>query len=90
VTKFIFTLSPEVGHIGVERAIVELSAAFPQHEFLGGDADFAGYANNILALHGSPSNYKPGDLVLPDEKVVQEVRLAFRQIVQDLKGWKPS
>ncbi len=37
MTTFIFTLTPDASSAAVERAIAELDAAFPQHEFLAGD-----------------------------------------------------
>ncbi|MGM4886028.1 hypothetical protein AB8A20_11760 [Tardiphaga sp. 604_B6_N1_1] len=91
MTTFIFTLTPDASSAAVERAIAELDAAFPQHEFLAGDPDTGGFENTILALHSSAgSGDLPGEIVLPNLAQVSEVKMAFRKIVEDLKGWKPS
>jgi hypothetical protein len=64
---------------------------FPQHEFLAGDPDVGGFENTILAVHGSAgSGDLPGETTLPKTGGSSEVKMAFRQIIEDLKGWKPS
>jgi hypothetical protein len=91
MTMFIFTLTPDASSAAVERVIAELDAAFPQHEFLAGDPDVGGFENTILALHGSAgSGDLPGEIILPNLAEVSEVKMAFRQINEGLKGWKPS
>ncbi|SNS35382.1 hypothetical protein SAMN05216374_0946 [Tardiphaga sp. OK246] len=88
---FIFTLTPDASASAVERVIAELDAAFPQHEFLAGDADIGGFDNSILAVYGSAgSGDLPGETILPNMAQVSEVKMVFRQIIEDLKGWKPS
>jgi hypothetical protein len=68
-----------------------LEAAFPQHEFLAGDPDVGGFENTILALHSSAgSGDFPGEIILPNLTQVSEVKMAFGQIIEDLKGSKPS
>ncbi|MGM5025160.1 hypothetical protein [Tardiphaga sp. 862_B3_N4_1] len=91
MTTFIFTLTPAASSAAVERVIAELDAAFPQHEFLAGNPDSSGFENTILALHGSAgSGDLPGEIVLPNLAQVSEVKMAFDQIIEGLKGWKPS
>ncbi|MDR6659748.1 hypothetical protein J2W51_002318 [Tardiphaga robiniae] len=91
MTTFIFTLTPDASSAAFERVIAELEAAFPQHEFLAGDPDVGGFENTILALHGSAgSGDFPGEVILPNLTQVSEVKMAFGQIIEDLKGWKPS
>jgi hypothetical protein len=91
MTTFIFMLTKDAGAFTVERVLHALSSEFPQHEFLAGDADVGGYENSILAMHGSAGDVAdPGLVVLPDKSDVDQVNHAFRQIVVDLKGWKPS
>jgi hypothetical protein len=91
MTTFIFTLTPDATSAAFERVIAELEAAFPQHEFLAGDPDVGGFENTILALHGSAgSGGLPGEIMLPKLAEVSEVKMAFRQIIEDLKDWKPS
>lgn len=91
MTTFIFTLTPDASSAAVERVIAELEAAFPEHEFLAGAPDVGGFENTILALHGSAgSGDLPGEIILPNLAQVSEVKIAFRQIIEDLKGWKPS
>ncbi|WP_441277759.1 hypothetical protein AB7783_12155 [Tardiphaga sp. 172_B4_N1_3] len=91
MTTFIFTLTPDASSAAVERVIAELDAAFPEHEFLAGDPDVGGFENTMLALHSSAgSGDLPGEIILPDLAQVSEVKIAFRQIIEDLKGWKPS
>jgi hypothetical protein len=91
MTTFIFMLSKSDGAAAVERVLTELAAAFPEHEFLAGDADIVGYENSILAMHGcAGSGDEPGTLTLPDPDDVAEVNAVFRQTVKSLEGWKPS
>jgi hypothetical protein len=91
MTTFIFTLTPDASSSAFERVIAELDAAFPQHEFLAGDPDVGDFENTILAMHGSAgSGDLPGEIILPNMAQVSEVKMAFRQILEDLKGWKPS
>lgn len=90
MTTFIFMLSKGVGAAAVERVLTELATAFPQHEFLPGDADIGGYENSILAMHGSAGSDQPDTVALPDPDEVANVNAAFRRIVKSLEGWKPS
>lgn len=91
MTTFIFMLTKGASSAAVERALEELAAAFPQHEFMAGDADIGGYENSILAMHGSAgAGEEPGTITLPDRNEVAEVNAVFRQIVKSLEGWKPS
>jgi hypothetical protein len=91
MTTFIFMLTKEAGDAAVERVITELGAAFPQHEFIAGEASIGGYENSILAMHGSAGSIEePGTVIFPKESDVTAVIATFRQIIEDLKGWKPS
>jgi hypothetical protein len=91
VTTFIFMLTKDASAAKVERVVTELAAAFPDHEFLAGDADIGGYENSILAMHGSAGDVDdPGLIALPDKSDVDRVHQGFRQILLDLEGWKPS
>jgi hypothetical protein len=91
ITTFIFTLTPDATSAAFERVIADLEAAFPQHDFLAGTPDVGGFENTILALHRSAgSGDLPGEIILPNLAQVSELKMAFRQIIEDLKRWKPS
>lgn len=91
MVTFIFALTSDASSAAVERVIAELDAAFPQHKFLARDPDVTGFENNILAVHESAdSDDLSGEVIPFNLTLVSEVKMAFRQIIEDLKGWKPS
>ncbi len=88
MTTFMFVLTPEAGDAVAERAMIELEAAFPEHEFLLGDFDLIPFENSITAIRGSGD--EPGSVTLPVAKDIEQVKSVFRGILDDLREWKPS
>lgn len=69
--------------------MAELATTFPEHDFVAGSADFSDLENSII--HGSAGSIdEPGTLILPNEAEVEEVKLAFQQLLDGLRDWKPS
>ena len=84
MTTFIFMMGPDATIAQQSRMMSELEDRFPLHDFLLGDAHFAEYDRNILALLDDTSGKPPN----PDD--VAEVVGYFRTILVQIEGWKPS
>lgn len=84
MTTFIFVMGPEATSAQQTRMMSELEDRFPQHDFLLGDAQFAEYERNVLALLDDTSSKPPA----PEE--VTEVSYFFRALLPQIEEWKPS
>jgi hypothetical protein len=91
MTAFIFMLTPGASDAEVHHVMAELATTFPEHDFVAGGADFPDLENSIMAIHGSAGSIdEPGTMILPNEAEVEEVKLAFQQLLDGLREWKPS
>ena len=89
---FMFCLSEKSTAAEYDRALEQLEAQFPQHEFER-VWDWEPAINNaLIPVMSEPHPTDPNRLVVKEipGQDIAAVKVAFKAIVDDLKDWRPS
>jgi hypothetical protein len=94
MAEFVFALTPDSPDSLGAKIMTELNAMFPDHAFMyakSGNFDEADFSNAIIPIEGTiQEDGNTRKVPAADPKVVAEVKLAFKEMLTEMKGWKPS